>query len=95
MNFSIPVSERGDAVKYLLSFSMVLLLFCGCGKEKPEVDPAVEAAQNALVRCTKCRKENPLKSYQRVNQVLARCPACQKVIHIKEAQFGRKKAPRR
>jgi hypothetical protein len=75
----------------LLLLSLCSFLFlCGCGKKTPPKDPAFEKEQQTPVRCTKCRRENPLKNYVRVNQVLARCPACQKVIHIAEARFGKK-----
>ena len=58
------------------------LLFCGCGKK---ADPALLEKLKQEVKCTQCRVPSPLEKYERINQVLGRCPACRKVINVRAA----------
>ena len=67
------------------------LLFCGCGKKTPKADPALLEKLKQEVKCTQCRAFSPLEKYERINQLLARCPSCRKVINVRAAMDKGKK----
>lgn len=67
------------------------LFFCGCGKKTPKADPALLEKMKQPVKCTQCRVSSPLEKYERINQLLGRCPSCRKVINTRAAMSGVKK----
>ena len=67
------------------------LLFCGCGKKTPKADPALLEKLKQQVQCTRCRAFSPLEKYERINQLLGRCPSCRKVINVRAAMDKGKK----
>ena len=78
--------------KIFLYFCAAGVLFlCGCGKKAPKADPALLEKLKQEVKCTQCRVSSPLEKYERINQVLGRCPACRKVINVRAATDKGKK----
>ena len=59
---------------------LLILLVTGCDKKSVKPDPVVEAAMKTPLSCIKCRKTAPRTSFGRINQVLVKCPDCQKVF---------------
>lgn len=78
-------------ISILTAVLMIALLSSGCGKKEKKPDPKVLEALQSTVTCSNCRKGSALGEYQRVNQILARCPKCSKVINIMEARYGKRK----
>ena len=70
--------------KIYIFFLSGMLLFAagGCKEKLPPPDPAKEAYLQTLVRCAKCRKSSKVGEYERINQVLGRCPFCKKVVAV-------------
>ena len=67
------------------------ILLCGCGKKAPKADPALLEKLKQEVKCTQCRVSSSFEKYERISQVLGRCPACRKVINVRAAMEKGKK----
>lgn len=85
-NFLIhAIKFEGKNMRKELFIFLLVLTLSGCGKKAVKPDPAVEEAMKMPLTCVKCRQTAPRISYGRINQVLVRCPGCQKVFPVQKA----------
>ena len=66
----------------LLTAAMSLLLGSGCERKLPAPAPERVKVLERKVKCGRCRKDYKIGECKRINQVLFRCPGCNKIINV-------------
>lgn len=66
----------------LLLFVLAGMLSGGCNENLPPPNPDKELLLKTVTRCPRCRKSSEIGKFERVNQVLGRCPFCKKVVNV-------------
>ena len=73
----------------LLTAAMSLLLGSGCERKLPPPAPERTEVLETKIKCDRCRKDYKIGECKRINQVLFRCPGCNRIIKLVKSQMRR------
>jgi hypothetical protein len=73
----------------LLTAAISLLSGSGCERKLPPPSPERAKMLVKKVKCGRCRKDYKIGECKRINQVLFRCPVCNRIINVTESKAGR------